>query len=202
MKTLNLSEKIKIGLIIFLAVLIFSGVTTLLFIPDESFAKITQSLNWSKKVKNSQANDLEKKIAQLEKELAKVKSAKIEATEVISADSNQIPESEIKKSPQIIEHRPTRAVSTQSQDQNQVKDSILSTEKNSSASNQEISGKIKINSASLEELDSLPEIGPVYAQRIIDYRNANGGFKSIEEIQEVKGIGPKTFEKIKDLIEL
>jgi len=61
-------------------------------------------------------------------------------------------------------------------------------------------GKININTANLSALDSLPGIGPVYAQRIIDYRNSSGGFKSIDEIQNVKGIGPATFNKIKDLI--
>jgi len=61
-------------------------------------------------------------------------------------------------------------------------------------------GKININSAGLSQLDSLPGIGPAYAQRIIDWRVANGGFKSTEEIMEVSGIGEKTYEKIKDLI--
>lgn len=61
-------------------------------------------------------------------------------------------------------------------------------------------GVINLNTASAQELDSLPGIGPTYAQRIIEYRQANGGFKSIEEIQNVKGIGPKTFEKFKDQI--
>ncbi len=61
-------------------------------------------------------------------------------------------------------------------------------------------GKININSASLSQLDSLPGIGSTYAQRIIDYRQANGGFKNIEEIKNVKGIGDKTFEKFRDLI--
>lgn len=65
---------------------------------------------------------------------------------------------------------------------------------------QMINEKININTASADELDLLPSIGPVYAQRIIDYRNKNGPFKSIEEIQNVSGIGPKTFEKLKDLI--
>ncbi len=67
-------------------------------------------------------------------------------------------------------------------------------------STSKISGKVNLNSAELSELDSLPGIGPTYAQRIIDYRNSNGGFKSIEDVQNVKGIGPKTFEKLKDLI--
>jgi len=60
--------------------------------------------------------------------------------------------------------------------------------------------KININTASLEELEKLPGIGPSKAQAIIDYRTNNGPFKSIEEIKNVKGIGEKTFEKLKDLI--
>jgi len=63
-----------------------------------------------------------------------------------------------------------------------------------------VSGAVNLNSASSSQLDSLPGIGPAYAGRIIEYREANGGFKSIEEIQNVKGIGPKTFEKLRDLI--
>lgn len=59
---------------------------------------------------------------------------------------------------------------------------------------------ININSALPTALDSLPGIGPAYAGRIIDYREQNGGFKAIEEIMNVKGIGPKTFEKLKDKI--
>jgi competence protein ComEA len=61
-------------------------------------------------------------------------------------------------------------------------------------------GLVNINTASASQLETLPGIGPTYAKRIIDYRQSNGGFKSIEEIQNVKGIGPKTFEKLKDLI--
>ena len=69
-----------------------------------------------------------------------------------------------------------------------------------STSSDEVSGQININTASASELDSLPGIGTTYAQRIIDYREANGGFKSIEEIENVKGIGPATFDKMKDQI--
>jgi len=64
----------------------------------------------------------------------------------------------------------------------------------------ERSGTVNINTASSSQLDSLPGIGPAYAQRIIDYRNANGGFKTIEEVKNVKGIGDKTFDKFKDQI--
>ncbi|MFN4268814.1 MAG: ComEA family DNA-binding protein [Fervidobacterium pennivorans] len=60
--------------------------------------------------------------------------------------------------------------------------------------------KININTATLEELQKLPGIGPAKAQAIIDYRTLNGPFKNIEEIKNVKGIGEKTFEKLRDLI--
>jgi competence protein ComEA len=59
---------------------------------------------------------------------------------------------------------------------------------------------ININTATLEELDSLPGIGPTTAQKIIDYRTENGPFSAIEDIVNVSGIGPATFEDIKDLI--
>lgn len=64
------------------------------------------------------------------------------------------------------------------------------------------SGLINLNNASLEQLDGLPGIGQAYAQRIIDYRQLNGGFQSKEEIMEIKGIGEKTYEKLKDLISI
>lgn len=61
-------------------------------------------------------------------------------------------------------------------------------------------GKINLNAATSEELDSLPGIGPAIAQRIIDYREANGPFKAIEEITLVSGIGDATYDKLKDRI--
>ncbi len=63
-------------------------------------------------------------------------------------------------------------------------------------------GKININAASLEQLDSLPGIGQTYAKRIIEYRNQIGGFKSIDEIKNVKGIGEATFLKFKEKISI
>ena len=59
---------------------------------------------------------------------------------------------------------------------------------------------VNINTASLEELDTLPGIGPTTAQKIIDYREENGPFATIEDIVNVSGIGAATYEDIKDLI--
>jgi len=61
-------------------------------------------------------------------------------------------------------------------------------------------GLVNINTAGLEELESLPGIGPSIAQRIIDYREANGPFSKTADIVNVSGIGPATFEQIKDRI--
>lgn len=61
-------------------------------------------------------------------------------------------------------------------------------------------GQVNINTASAAELDTLPGIGPGYAERIVAYRETNGPFQKIEDIQNVPGIGPATFERIRDLI--
>jgi len=60
--------------------------------------------------------------------------------------------------------------------------------------------KININTASQVELQKLPRIGEVVAQRIIEFREKNGKFKKIEELMKVRGIGEKTFDNLKDLI--
>lgn len=75
------------------------------------------------------------------------------------------------------------------------------TTKNSASSTKLAPGeKVNINHADSGQLDKLPGVGPSTAQKIIDYRNANGGFKSIEEIKQVPGIGDKKFNDLKDYI--
>lgn len=65
-----------------------------------------------------------------------------------------------------------------------------------------LSNGININTATKEEIMVLPSIGDALSDRIIEYRESNDGFKNIEEIKNVYGIGDKTFEKIKDFITL
>ncbi len=67
-------------------------------------------------------------------------------------------------------------------------------------SNEGDNKKININGASKEELDSLPGVGEVTAQKILDYREENKEFKSIDEIKNVKGIGENKFNDLKDYI--
>ena len=77
---------------------------------------------------------------------------------------------------------------------------VIVGEKNISNNNEGNDSKVNINTANLDELDSLPGIGPALAQRIIDYREQNGNFQSIEDLQNVKGIGDSKFSDIKDNI--
>lgn len=56
--------------------------------------------------------------------------------------------------------------------------------------------KVDINSADVEELDELPEVGPATAEAIIEYRRANGSFAAVDELEGVPGIGPTTIQKI------
>ncbi|WBW95833.1 helix-hairpin-helix domain-containing protein [Oceanirhabdus sp. W0125-5] len=78
-------------------------------------------------------------------------------------------------------------------------DSNITTE--SSSDNKE-GDRININTASIERLQLIPGIGEVKAASIVEYRKKNGGFKSIEEIKNISGIGEKTFEKLRDYIDI
>ena len=60
---------------------------------------------------------------------------------------------------------------------------------------------LNINTASAEEFQTLPNIGAKMAQRIVDYRTQNGKFTSVDDLQNVKGIGAKTLEKVKPFID-
>jgi competence protein ComEA len=61
-------------------------------------------------------------------------------------------------------------------------------------------GKVNLNTATTNELETLPGIGPAKSSAILEYRESNGAFKTIEDLKSISGIGDKTFEKLKDLI--
>ncbi|MFE4673291.1 helix-hairpin-helix domain-containing protein [Streptomyces sp. NPDC056721] len=61
-------------------------------------------------------------------------------------------------------------------------------------------GPIGLNTATAEQLDTLPGVGPVLAQHIIDYRAEHGGFRSVDELREVNGIGDRRFSDLQNLV--
>jgi competence protein ComEA len=61
-------------------------------------------------------------------------------------------------------------------------------------------GPVHLNSATVEQLDELPGVGPVTAQKIVDYRQEHGGFKNVDELDAVPGIGPARLADLRELV--
>ena len=61
--------------------------------------------------------------------------------------------------------------------------------------------KLSLGTATVDQLDELDGIGPTLAERIVEYRTENGGFRSLEELREVEGIGEKRFESLREAVQ-
>jgi competence protein ComEA len=61
-------------------------------------------------------------------------------------------------------------------------------------------GPVHLNTATLQDLDALPGVGPVTAQKILDYRQQHGAFASVDELDAIPGIGPKRLDQLRDLV--
>lgn len=75
-------------------------------------------------------------------------------------------------------------------------------EKGAASTGRQADGKINLNTATEKELQELPGIGPAMSARIVEYRESNGAFQSIDDIKKVRGIGASKFEKLKDRVTL
>jgi len=74
------------------------------------------------------------------------------------------------------------------------------TKPNAPSTTASASAPVNLNTATAEQLATIPGVGPKMAERIIDYRQKNGGFKKIEDLMNVSGVGEKSFLKMKPLI--
>jgi competence protein ComEA len=63
-----------------------------------------------------------------------------------------------------------------------------------------VGGPVHLNNADVAALDALPGVGPATAQRIVDWRDQNGGFQTIEDLEQVPGIGPAKLAALRDLV--
>ena len=63
-----------------------------------------------------------------------------------------------------------------------------------------VAAKVSLGSATAEQLDSLPGIGPVTAQKIVDWRQAHGPLRSVDDLDAIPGIGPARIEQLRDLV--
>ncbi len=77
---------------------------------------------------------------------------------------------------------------------------VVAAPQNAAPAKPAVTTPVNINTATADQLDGLPGVGPKLAARIVEYRQKNGGFKKIEDLMNIQGIGEKNFLKLKPLI--
>jgi comEA protein len=110
---------------------------------------------------------------------------------------NKVPEEWAAKYENILKDFKDKTQEIEAEYNNINRDSVSTEKSHSFAAKQKFVGKININTASSEDLQTLAGIGPATASKIIEFRRSNGLFENIEALQKVRGIGPKKFEKLK-----
>jgi competence protein ComEA len=77
---------------------------------------------------------------------------------------------------------------------------VLVPRRGPSVGGKQAGGRVSLGSATLAELDALPGVGPVTAQKILDFRTQHGGFRSVDDLDAIPGIGPARIEQLRDVV--
>jgi comEA protein len=144
------------------------------------------------------------RVASLEQKVADAQAAVANDTAEMTSLQNDFQEAtkEVAASNVALQNQSAQIQVLTEQLKGSIPSSTVDASSGSSDTTNSINAKVSINTGTEAQLDSLPGIGPTYAQRIIDYRTQHGPFANINDLTNVSGIGPATFDKIKDLIEL
>lgn len=149
---------------------------------------------------------LKEQVAQLEKDLADQKKALTTANQNVAAGQESTKSALAAQAQDLAKARAEMVTANQTDTKSDAQDSTDSSAnplpKAVDTASVSLSSLVNINSASADQLDTLPGIGPSYAQRIVDYREQHGDFKNIDDLDKVTGIGSSTITKLRDLIQI